>query len=154
LGLIVEKLSKKCFLAALSNIVEDLVDGDQEDVNTHAVIGTVVDDLVNGNQEDASKLSKCNNGNVVTSITVTFDDKKLDQEEAIKMGKNNDAEDLMRSDSSNLPLAFSGVTFFSIKDFPFLGVAFIVFLRAFSIMILFFMGVCMSKSERTSRWHI
>jgi hypothetical protein len=75
---------------------------------------------------------------------VTFVDKKFDQEDAIKTGNNYDADDLRCSDFSNLPLPFSGITFFGIKGFLYFGVTFFVFLRAFVMMLIFFMGVCMT----------
>jgi hypothetical protein len=46
-------------------------------LNVLAVIRTVVEDLVYGNQEDANKWFQCNNGNVMTSMAVTFGDKKF-----------------------------------------------------------------------------
>ncbi len=116
LGLIVEKLSNESFLAVIGNFVKDLVDGNQEDVNVLAVIDTIVEDLVNGNQEDAIKWFQWNNGIVVTSIAVTFGDKKLDQEDTIYAGNSNAADDLRRSNFSNLPLPFSGIIFFGINS--------------------------------------
>jgi hypothetical protein len=74
-GLIAEKLSNESFLAVVRIIVKDLVDDNQEDLNVLAVIGTVIGDLVNGDQEDANKWFECNNGDVMTSIAVTFGDK-------------------------------------------------------------------------------
>jgi hypothetical protein len=67
---------------------------------------------------------------VVTSIAITFGDKKFDQEDAIKMGNKDNADDLTCSNFSNLPLPFSSVTFFGIKGFLFFGVTFVVVLRA------------------------
>ncbi len=155
LGSIVEKLSNQSFLAVVGNVVKDLVNGDQEDLNVLAVVGTVIKDLVNGNQEDTNTWFKCNNGNVMTSIAVTFGDTKFSQEDAIKMGNNNIPDDLFCSDFSNLPLPFSSITFFSIEGFPFFGVTFIVFLLAFGVILLFFYGcVHDDKSERTGRWQI
>ncbi len=119
LGSIVEKLSNEIFLAVVRNIVQDLVGGDQEDLNILAVVGTVVEDLVDGNQEDTNKWFKCNGNDVMTSIAVTFGDDKFNQEDAIKMGNNNNADDLTRSNFSNLPLPFSSITFLGIKGFPF-----------------------------------
>ncbi len=119
MGLIIEKLSNESFLAVISKVVEDLVDGNQEDVNALAVLGTVIEDLVDGNQEDANKWFECNNGNVVTSIAMTFGNKEFDQEDAIETGDNDNADDLKCSNFSNLPLPFSGITFFGIKGFPF-----------------------------------
>ncbi len=92
---------------------------------------------------------------MVTSIAVTFGDKEFDQEDAIIMGNNNGADDLTRSNFSNLPLPFSGITFFGIKGFPFFGATIVVFFSAFGMILLFFYGcVHDDKSERTSRWHI
>ncbi len=144
LGLIVEKLSNESFLAVVSNIVKDLVDGDWQDMKVLAVVGIVVEDLVNGDWEDANEWFECNGGDVVTSTAVTFGDKKFNQEDAIKTGNNNNADDLTRSDFSNLNLPFSSITFFGVKGFPFFGVTFVVFLRAFGMMLLFFTGVCMT----------
>jgi hypothetical protein len=127
LGSIVENLSNESFLAVVGNVVKDLDNGNQEAVNILAVIGIIVEDLVNGDQEDTNKWFECNNGDVVTSITMTFGDKKFDQEDAIETGNNDNADDLTCSNFSNLPLPFSGVTFFGIKGFPLFNVAFIVF---------------------------
>jgi hypothetical protein len=127
LGLIVELLSNERFLAAVGNVVKDLVDGNQEDLNVLAVISTVIDDLVDGNQEDANEWFKCNDGNVMTSLAVTFGDKKFYQEYTIKMGNNNNPDDLFCSNFSNLPLPFSGVTFFGIEGFPFLNLPLLSF---------------------------
>jgi hypothetical protein len=84
-------------------------------VNVLAVVGTAIEDLVDGNQEDVNKWFECNNGDVVTSIAVTFGDKKLYQEDAIKTGDNNNADDLTCSNFSYLPLPFSSITFFGIN---------------------------------------
>ncbi len=155
LGSIVEKLSNESFLAVVGNVVKDLVDGNQEDLNVLAVIGTVVEYLVNGNQDDVDKWFKCNNGDVMTSFTKTFDDKKFDQEDTIKTGDNNNADDLTCSFFSNLPLPFSGVTFFGIEGLPFFQCYLVVFLLAFGMILLFFYGcVHDDKSERTGRWQI
>ncbi len=78
LGSIVEKLSNESFLAVVCNVVKDLVDGNQDDLNVFAVVGTVIEDLVNGDQEDVNKWFKCNDDNVMKSITVTFNDKIFD----------------------------------------------------------------------------
>ncbi len=75
LGLIIEKLSNESFLAVVCNVVKDLVNGNQEDLNVLAVVGIVIEDLVNGDQEDVNKWFKCNNDNMMKSITVTFGDK-------------------------------------------------------------------------------
>ncbi len=120
LGSIIEKLSIESFLAVVGNVVEDLVNGNQEDLNVLAVVGTVVEDLVDGHQEDTNKWFECNNGNVMTSITVAFGDKKFDQEDAIKNGDNDNPDDLFCSNFSNLSYSFSSVTFFGIEGFPFL----------------------------------
>jgi hypothetical protein len=90
LALIVEKLSNESFLAVAGNVAKDLVDGNQEDLNVLAVIGTFVE----GDQEDANKWFECNNGNVMTSIAMTFGDEKFNQEDAIEMSDNNNADDL------------------------------------------------------------
>jgi hypothetical protein len=90
--------------------------------------------LFNGDQEDANKWFECNNNNVMTSIAVTFGDKKFDHKDAIEMDDNNNTDDLMHSNFSNLPLPFSSITFLSIKGFPFFGVTFIVFLLAFGMI--------------------
>ncbi len=119
LGLIVEKLSNESFFAVVGNVVDNLVDGNQEDLNVLAVISTVDEDLVDGNQEDVNKCFEYNDGDVMTSIAVTFGDKKFNQESTIKTGDNNNADDLVCSNFSNLPLPFSGVTLSSIKGFPF-----------------------------------
>ncbi len=97
LGLIVEKMSNESFLAVVGKVVEDLDDGKQEDLNLLAVIGIIDEDLLDGNQEDPNKWFECNGGDVMTSIAVTFGDEKFDQEDAIKTGENNDADDLMHS---------------------------------------------------------
>ncbi len=144
LGSIIEKLSNESFLAVVGNVVKDLINGDQEDLNVLAVVGSIVEDLVNGNQDDANKWFKCNDGNVMTSIPVTFGDEKFDQEDAIKKGDNDVPDDLFCSNFSNLPLPFSGITFFGIEGCPFFGVTFVVFLLAFSMILLFFMSVCMT----------
>jgi hypothetical protein len=119
LGSVIEKLSNESFLAVVCNVVKDLVDGDQEDLNVLVVVGTVIEDLVNGYQEDVNKWFKCNNGNVMTSIAMTFGDKKFIQEDAIKMGKNDDPDDFFCSNFSNLTLPFSGNSFVGIEGFPF-----------------------------------
>jgi hypothetical protein len=119
-GLIVEMLSHESFLVVVSNVVKDLVDGNQEGMNVLAVIGTVVEDLVNGGQEDANEWFECNNGNVVTSIAVTFGDKKFNQEDAIELGNSNNADDLTCSNFSHLLLPFSSIFFFGIKGFLFM----------------------------------
>ncbi len=134
LGSIVEKLSYESFLAVVGKVIEDLVNGNQEDVNILAVVGTVVEDLVGGDQEDANKWFGCNDGNVMTSITVTFGDEKFDREDTIKTGDNKKADDLMCSNFSNLPLPFSCITFFGIDGFPFFVVTFVVFLLAFGMI--------------------
>ncbi len=124
-------------------------------MNVLAVVSTVVEDLVDGNQEDTNKWFECNNGNVMTSITVTFGDKKFDQEDAIKTGNNDNPDDLFCSNFSNLPYPFSSVTFFGIEGFPFFWVTFVVFLLAFGMILLFFNGcVHDAKSERTGRWQM
>jgi hypothetical protein len=97
LCLIAEMLSNESFLAVVGNIVKDWVDGYQEDLNVLSVVGTIVDDLVNGDQEDTNKLFECNDNNVTTSIAVTFGDKNLDQEDAIKTGKIFNPDDLFCS---------------------------------------------------------
>ncbi len=79
LVLIIQKLSNECFLAVIVNLVKDLVDDDQEDLNVLSVVGTVFEDLFDGNQEDTNKWFKCNDANVMTSITVTSSDEKFDQ---------------------------------------------------------------------------
>jgi hypothetical protein len=86
LDLIIEKLFNESFLAVVGSIVEDLVNDDQEDLNVLAVIGTVIEDLVDDNQEDTNKWFECNEGNVITSIALTFGDKKFNQEDAIETG--------------------------------------------------------------------
>ncbi len=120
LGLIIEELSNEIFLAVVGNIVEYLVNGNRQNLNVLAAIGTIVEDLVDGNQEDANKWFECNEGNVMTSIAVTFNDEKFDQEDAIETGNNNNPDDLFCSNFSNLPLPFSGITFFGIESFHFL----------------------------------
>jgi hypothetical protein len=91
----------------------------------------------------------------MTSITVTFGDKKFDQEDATETGDNDDPDDLFCSNFSNLPLPFSGITFFGIEGFPFFGATFGVFLLAFGMILLLFYGcVHDNKSERTGRWQI
>ncbi len=104
-----------------------MVNGDQEDMNVFAVVGTVVEDLVDINQEDANKWFKCNNGNVVTSIAMTFGNEEFNQEDAIEKGNNNNADALTHPDFSNLPLPFYGITFFGIKGFSFFCVTFVAF---------------------------
>jgi hypothetical protein len=44
-----------------------------------------------------------NNGNLMTSIAVTFGNKKFDQEDTIEMGNNDNPDDLAHSNISNLP---------------------------------------------------
>jgi hypothetical protein len=61
-----------------------------------------------------NKWFECNDGNVITSIAVTFGDKKFDQEKAIKTGNNDNADELTCSNFSNLPFPFSGIIFFGI----------------------------------------
>ncbi len=147
LGLIIEKLSNKSFLAVASNVIKDLVNGNQEDMNVLAVVGTVIEDLVDGNQEDTNKWFECKDSNVMTSISVTFGDEKFNQEDAIKTGDNDNPDDLFCTDFSNLSLTISGITFFGIEGFPFF-VTFVIFLLAFGMILLFFMGVCMTKKVK------
>ncbi len=106
LDLIIEKLFDESFLAVAGNLVKDLVDGNQEDMNILAVL---VEDLVDDKQDDANKWFKCNDGDLMTSIAMTFGVEKFNQEDAIKMGNNNNADDLTHSDFSNLPLPFGVV---------------------------------------------
>ncbi len=54
----------------------------------------------------------------MTSIAVTFGDKKFDQEDTIETGNNNNPDDLFSSNFSNLPLPFSGINFLSIEVCP------------------------------------
>jgi hypothetical protein len=142
LGLIVEKLFNESFLAVVGNVVEDLVDCIQEDLNILANLGNIVEDLVDGGQEDANELFQCNNGNVMTSIAVTFGDEKFDQEDTIKMGNNNDPDDLVCFDFSSLPLTFFGITFYGIEGFPcfwcYLGYLFTCFWHD----LIIFLWVC------------
>ncbi len=136
MGSIIEKLSIESFIAVVGNAVKDLVDGDQEDLNILAVFSTVIEDLVDANQEDANEWFECNKGNVMTSIAVTFGDEKFDQEDPIEIGDNNNPGDLFCSNFSNLPLPFSGITFFSVEGFPFVCVTFVAFLLAFGMILL------------------
>ncbi len=118
LGLIVEELSNEIFLAVVGNFVKYLVNGNQEDLNILAAVGTVVEDLVDGNQEDANKWFECKEGDVMTSVAMTFGGEKFNQEDTIETGDNDNPGDLFCSNFSNLLLPFSGVTFFGIGTFP------------------------------------
>jgi hypothetical protein len=89
----VEKLSNESFLAVVGNVIKDLVNDDQEDLNVLAVLGTIIEDLVNDTQEDMKKWFECSDGNVMISIAVTFRDEIFDQEDAIIMGNNDNADD-------------------------------------------------------------
>ncbi len=91
----------------------------------------------------------------MTSIALTFGDKKFNQEDTIETGVNDNADDLMRSKFCNLPLPFSDVTFFGIDGFPFFWCYLCCHFTCFwHDLITFYSCVNDDKSERTGRWQI
>jgi hypothetical protein len=63
---------------------------------------------------------ECNDSDVATSTTVTFEDDEFEQEETIKMGNNNDADDLTLSDLVTYHYLFLASPSLAVKVFLFL----------------------------------